>query len=62
MTIGTECVSGRMQGNLLPSTCKDPQFQANTEGGLGYYRAWKGGVHVLGLNDNALMVAENWKH
>jgi hypothetical protein len=61
MAIGTGCVGGRPQGDPAPSAREDLPFQADAEGGLGYYRARKGGVRVLGPDDDALMVAESWK-
>jgi hypothetical protein len=62
MATDTGCVGGRPQGDPAPSAREELPFQADAEGGLGYYKARKGEVRVLGSNDNALMVAENWKH
>jgi hypothetical protein len=61
MATDTRCVGGRPQGDPAPSAREEPPFQAGAEGGLGYYRVRKGGVRVLGPNDNASKAAENWK-
>jgi hypothetical protein len=61
MATGTKEMGGRSQEDPAPSVCEGLPIQSDAEGGLGYYRARKGGVRVLGPSDDVLVGTESWK-